>query len=197
MDHRGFMHALVALCREKSSGTVFYNLENGISARIVLNRGEICWLAFGELRGVDALQAIREIQQGRMSFNPLLKLAIGNQALPSTPEILRTINTREAHSYATPQQPIASVPVVDQPSEASSENAFDKQTVFDVVSREAMEYLGPIAKLLCQDYLKSMGPSLSSNDVKRLINSLVQDIGDSQKEQRFKDGVRKGLSRKL
>jgi hypothetical protein len=197
LDHRGFMRALVALCRDKSSGTVFYNLESGISARIVLNCGEICWLAFGELRGVDALQAIREIQQGRMSFNPLLKLAIGNQALPSTPEILRSINTWEAHSFAAPKQPIAAVPGVEKPSAASSsEHTFDKQTVYGVVSTEAMEFLGPIAKLLCQDYLKSMGASLSGNDVKRLVNSLVQDIGDNEKERRFKDGVRKGLSRK-
>jgi hypothetical protein len=196
LDHRGFMHALVNLCREKSSGTVFYNLENGLSARMVLNHGEICWLAFGDLRGVEALQAIREIERGRMSFNPLLKLAIGKQTLPTTPEILRTINTREAHSFSTPPQAIASVTAAVPAEEAASGTTFDSARVFDVVSGEAMEFLGPIAKLLCQDYMKSMGTALSSNEVKKLINALVQDIGDEQKARRFKDGVKKRLSQK-
>ncbi|MET0091379.1 MAG: hypothetical protein ABW068_15405 [Candidatus Thiodiazotropha sp.] len=196
LDHRGFMHALVTLCRDKSSGTVFYNLESGLSARMVLNHGEIYWLAFGELRGVDALQAIREIERGRMSFNPLLKLAIGKQELPTTPEILRTINTREAHSFSTPPQAIASVTVTATSEETVSGRTFDRELVFEVVSGEAMEFLGPIAKLLCQDYMKSMGVSLSGNEIKKLINAIVQDIGDEEKVRRFKDGVKKRLSQK-
>ncbi|MET0029291.1 MAG: hypothetical protein ABW101_16800 [Candidatus Thiodiazotropha sp.] len=196
LDHRGFMHALVTLCRDKSSGTVFYNLESGLSARMVLNHGEICWLAFGELRGVDALQAIREIERGRMSFNPLLKLAIGKQALPTTPEILRTINTREAHSFSTPPQAIASVTATASAEETVSGRTFDRERVFEVVSGEAMEFLGPIAKLLCQDYMKSMGALLSGNEIKKLINAIVQDIGDEEKVRRFKDGVKKRLSQK-
>ncbi|MET0067175.1 MAG: hypothetical protein ABW076_12590 [Candidatus Thiodiazotropha sp.] len=196
LDHRGFIRALVTLCRDKSSGTVFYNLESGASARMVLNQGEICWLAFAELRGVEALRAIREIERGRMSFNPLLKLAIGKQVLPTTPEILRAINTREAHSFAAEPPVIATLENTNSPAEPATGRSFDKQAVCELFSREAMEFLGPIARLLCEDYMKSMPQRISSNEVKKLLNAVAQDIGDEQKVRRFKEGIKKGLSGK-
>jgi hypothetical protein len=198
LDHRQFIRELVTLCRERSSGTVFFNLDSGISARIVINRGEICWMAYGEFRGEEALNAIREIENGRMIFNPLLKLSIGEQILPSTPEILRLINSRDYHhhydyDFDQTNDQDSGFRSSSQLIETNSGKYFDKGIVCEVVETEAMEFLGPIAKILCADYVKCMSSELTYHDVRLLINNMARDISSETEIKYFKDRVRRAL----
>lgn len=192
LDHRQFIKELVILCRRKSSGTVFYNLESGLSARMVLNHGEICWVAFAELRGTDAINKIRSIDRGRMSFNPSLKLTIGTQNLPTTPEILKEINTRDSsHRSKLPNQ--KTTDSSSEETENFSEHTFNKDDVCEIVVKESIEFIGPIAKLICKDYMKSMPAQISVRDVRKLLDSIVMDINDEVKRRVFKDRVRSSL----
>jgi hypothetical protein len=192
LDHRQFIKALVSLCRERSSGTVFYNLNNGLTARIVLNRGEISWVAFGEHRGIDAIEEISLIDSGRMSFNHTLKLAIGKQNLPSTPEILKIINTlgnierksRAKASYQATQKPNSTR------NASTSGKTFDKDRVCEIIVNESIEYIGPIAKIVCTEYMKSQPDMISLNSLRKLIDIIVLDINDDSKGHLFKDRVR-------
>ncbi|ODB83061.1 hypothetical protein A3194_16320 [Candidatus Thiodiazotropha endoloripes] len=194
LDHRQFIKALVTLCRERSSGTVFYNLSSGLSARIVINRGEITWLAYAEHRGVEAIEAIRLIDSGRMSFNPSLKLTIGKQTLPTTPEILKMINTR-SHERKNRPNGSAHNTTNSRPinSKATSGKVFNKNDVCEVVIRESIEFIGPIAKIVCDDYMKTQPTQISLNSVHRLIDTMVIDINDEAKGHLFKDRVREML----
>ncbi|MCG8488658.1 MAG: hypothetical protein MI756_14390 [Chromatiales bacterium] len=191
LDHRQFIKSLVTLCRERSSGTVFYNLSSGLSARIVLNRGEISWVAFGEYRGTEAIEEIRLIDNGRMSFNPSLKLTIGKQNLPTTPEILKMINTRGHERKSR-----AKVPNHKSPSSSSinsepfSGKVFNKEEVCEIVVRESIEFIGPIAKIVCAEYMKSQPAQVSLSSVRQLIDTMVFDIDDEAKGRLFKDRVR-------
>ncbi len=191
LDHRQFIKALVTLCRERSSGTVFYNLSSGLSARIVMNRGEISWVAFGEYRGAEAIEEIRLIDNGRMSFNPSLKLTIGTQNLPTTPEILKMINTRghERKSRATPptHKSASSSPTHGAPF---SGKVFNKDEVCEIVVRESIEFIGPIAKIVCAEYMKSQPTQIGLSSVRRLIDTMALDIDDEAKGRLFKDRVR-------
>ncbi|MCG8067202.1 MAG: hypothetical protein JAY84_05010 [Candidatus Thiodiazotropha taylori] len=190
LDHRQFIKALVTLCRERSSGTVFYNLSSGLSARIVMNRGEISWLAFGEHRGAEAIEEIRLIDSGRMSFNPSLKLTIGKQTLPTTPEILKLINTRsperKGRSKGPSHKPINSKPINNQPP---VDRVFNKNEVCEIVVRESIEFVGPIARIVCDEYMKSQPTQISLNSVHKLIDTMVLDIDDDAKGHLFKGRV--------
>ncbi|MET0081181.1 MAG: hypothetical protein ABW119_22230 [Candidatus Thiodiazotropha lotti] len=190
LDHRQFIKALVTLCREKSSGTVFYNLSSGISARIVMNRGEINWLAFGEQRGTEAIEEIRAIDSGRMSFNPTLKLTIGKQTLPTTPEILKLINTRsherKSRTKAPTHKSINSKPINNQ---SPLDRVFNKNEVCEIVVRESIEFVGPIARIVCDEYMKSQSTQISLKSVHRLIDTMVLDIDDEAKGDLFKNRV--------
>ncbi|MES9852683.1 MAG: hypothetical protein ABW170_12745 [Candidatus Thiodiazotropha sp. L084R] len=186
LDHRKFIKALITLCRDKSSGTVFYNLESGISARMVLNHGVITWVACGELRGEEAVDAIRLIDSGRMSFNPSLKLTIGKQSLPTTPEILREINTRNFNSAVTDSFKTSA----NVPSESIVGNSYNKEDVCRIVVQESIEFIGPIAKVICADYMKSMPSQIGVKNIRNLIDSIALDINDDIKGRVFKDRVR-------
>ncbi|MCG7870570.1 MAG: hypothetical protein N0C88_05640 [Candidatus Thiodiazotropha lotti] len=190
LDHRQFIKALVTLCRERSSGTVFYNLSSGLSARIVMNRGEISWLAFGEHRGAEAIEAIRLIDSGRMSFNPSLKLTIGKQTLPTTPEILKLINTRSHERKSRPKgtnhKSTNSKPINNQ---SSLGRVFNKNEVCEIVVKESTEFVGPIARIVCDEYMKSQPTQISLNSVHKLIDNMVLDIDDEAKGNLFKGRV--------
>ncbi len=193
MNHQQLIRELIKLCRDKSSGTLFINVEDGNSARLVLNQGEICWAAFKEMRGETAIDAISEIGAARMKFNPILKLAIGEQQLPSTPEVLKRLNS---HTDNGADELVPTITDVVQPTptvDAGGDRPFKMEKVRSVLERESMEYLGPMARLLCGDYLKSLPADLSLVQVRHVINSLVQDINDDEKGQRFMQRVRKEL----
>jgi hypothetical protein len=194
VDQREFVQALVTLCKDKSSGTVFYNLNSGASARLVLNHGEICWVAFGELRGEEAIDEIRLIDDnGRMNFNPSLKLAIGKQSLPTTPEILRAINARSrGHETHNHDLDLGITTSTLETSETIIGKSYDKWEVYTIVEEQSLEYIGPIAKVLCAEYTKSMPAQIGLNDVRKIINAIARDIDDKFKAQQFKDNI-KGL----
>jgi hypothetical protein len=191
LDHRQFIKALVNLCRERSSGTVFYNLSSGLSARIVMNRGEISWVAFGEHRGIDAIEEISLIESGRMSFNSSLKLTIGKQDLPTTPEILKKINTRGIEHKRHPKVSQPAAQKTNPTHNAStSGKTFDKNQICEIIVKESIEYIGPIAKIVCADYMKSQPDEISLNSLRKLIDIIVLDINDDTKGYLFKDRVR-------
>jgi hypothetical protein len=195
MNHQQLIRGLIKLCRDKASGTVFLNIEDGNSARLVLNQGVICWAAFKELRGESAIDAISGIGAARFKFNPILKLAIGEQQLPSTPEVLKRLNTytddEQEELVPTVTDVVSPLHPVD--TGTGGDRPFKLDQVRTVLERESMEYLGPMARLLCGDYLKSLPANLSLVQVRHVMNALLQDINDEQKGQRFLERVRNAL----
>lgn len=193
MSPRQLIRALVKLCKEKASGTVFLNVDDSHSARLVLNHGVICWIAYDNLRGEAAIDAISEIDTARLNFNPILKLAIGEQELPTTAEVLKRL---DRHGSDEQDQ---SVPIVTDvvsplpPTDMGGDRPFNQERVRQVLERESMEYLGPMARLLCGDYMKSLRPHLSHAEVRQVISALLQDINDEQKGQRFMERVKREL----
>ena len=195
MNHRQLIRGLIKLCRDKASGTVFLNIEDGNSARLVLNQGVIRWAAFKDLRGVPAIDAISEIGAARLKFNPVLKLSIGEQQLPSTPEVLKRLNSHASVEQGEDEEVPTITDVVSSkpPLDTGGDRPFKLNQVRGVLEQESMEYLGPMARLICGDYLKSLPADLSLLQVRQVMNALLQDINDEQKGQRFMERVRRGL----
>ena len=225
LNHRQLIRGLVKLCKEKASGTLFFHHGDGGSARFVLSRGAISWIANNELRGVSAIEAIRDIEMARVSFNPALKLVIGKQDLPSTTEIIKQLSRRgndhsasdvptvtEVVSMAYPGDDAdpdirfnlhpegdTDIPDIgefaDRGAKATDSNVrFSQGQVHLILEMESMEYLGPMAKILCDDYMKSMPPQLDHAQVRQLINSFVRDINDELKGRRFMERVKRSLN---
>jgi hypothetical protein len=196
LNHQQLMKELVKHCKARASGTVFYNLESGESARMVLSHGEICWVAYQNLRGEAAIDAIAKIVSARFSFNPLLKLAIGEQQLRSTPTILKRLNSHDDSQVGSQDVPIVTDVVSSKDPSAGPEESrpFEQTQVRMVLESEAMEYLGPMARILCADYMKAMPSHLNHGEVRQLISTLVKDINDERKGQQFIARVKKSLN---
>jgi hypothetical protein len=196
MNHRQLIDKLVKHCKERASGTIFFNLPAGQSARLVLKKGVIHWAAYERLRGTKAIESIREIDQARFNFNPSLKLAIGDQQLPPTSDILKRLykhNNKAATEDDLPftYEGYSSANIL---TNVNGEDHLGLERVRQVLEEEAMEYLGPMGKVLCADYLKSMPSHLSAIQVRQVMTSLKQDINDVRKGELFMARVKKELS---
>jgi hypothetical protein len=196
LSQRQLIRSLVKLCKERASGTLFFNLNTGVSARLVLNRGSIRWVAYSDLRGQPAIDAIKEIEAARMSFNPNLKLVIGEQALPSTSEIIAQLDYKKRSDSSEQAIPVVSDEIsINPPSmEPTVDRPFELERVRSVLEQESMEFLGPMARVLCADYLKSMPSHLSHVQVRQLIGALTQDINNERKGQDFAARVKRILN---
>ena len=197
LSQRQLLRSLVNLCKEKASGTLFFNLDTGVSARLVLNQGSIRWIAYSDLRGEPAIDAIKQIEMARMSFNPNLKLVIGDQGLPATAEIIKRLDPGRSRSVSEAAIPVVTEAVSLEPpvaAEAGVDRPFEMDNVRRVLEQESMEFLGPMARILCADYLKSMPSRLTHAQVRQLISSLMQDINNANKSQDFEARVKKALN---
>jgi hypothetical protein len=196
MNHQQLIDEVVRHCSEMQSGTIFLTLPTGESARIVLNEGGICWIAFEQLRGEEAIEAFSQINEARFSFNPLLKLVIGKQQLPPTPQVINRLYKQIKDPASQQGVPVLTEVISRQNTQdADSDNRpFSLEQVRSVLENEAVEYLGPMAKLLCADYLKSMPPQLSHGQVRQLISALKRDIRDERKGLLFMERVTRALN---
>lgn len=195
MNHRQLIIELVKHCKEGASGTAFFNLDRGESARIVLKQGVICWIAYEQLRGEEAIDAIAAISEARFNFNPLLKLVIGQQQLPSTSKLLKRFSRRDAETSSAQAVPMAidRVSAPDSEEEINGNRPYSQDQVRAALEKEALEFLGPMAKVLCADYLKTKPRALSHEDVRIIIKCLMKDINDDVKQQLFASRARQAL----
>jgi hypothetical protein len=195
-NHRQLIDKLVKHCKERASGTIFFNLPAGQSARLVLKNGVIHWVAYEQLRGTKAIESIREVDQARFNFNPSLKLAIGDQQLPPTSDILKRLYKHNNKPVTEDDLPFAKegFSSVNIQANVSGDSHLNLDRVRQVLEEEALEYLGPMGKVLCADYLKSMPPQLSLIQVRQVIASLKHDINDERKGQLFMTRVKKELN---
>ncbi len=202
LSHRQIVRELVQLCRQKASGTIFI----GSSARLIIDQGEICWAAHGDLRGNAALESIREIDTSQVSLNPKLKMVMGKQDLPPTRDILEMIDSWDgatveqdepvkveatSSDVSTSNKTGVDNPSVQKPTDVDS--PFTREQVLSVLEPESTEYLGPIAKVVCTGYLESLPTQLSRDQVRDVIEAIAGDIGDERQAATFKKSVIKAL----
>jgi hypothetical protein len=177
LSYQEFVRALVSLCRDKSSGTLFYNLKNELCARIVLIEGEIKWVAFNGFTGEKAIAAIRNIDSGRLNFNPKLQLMIGNQHLPSTLTILREIkkksNREHIQGLLLNDEKVSSIIGSNDSYKMQSNNNACK-----IIEEGGLDNFCPIVKFLSTNHKKLISPQLSQTQICQVIDSIVKSIND-------------------
>ncbi len=63
----------------------------------------------------------------------------------------------------------------------------------DVVESEAVEFLGPLAAFLCDEYFRKYSTNSKRVDVGMVINSLVDEIGDLERAHEFRERIAQRL----
>ena len=73
------------------------------------------------------------------------------------------------------------------------EGTAEYQKVREAIESEAVEYLGPLASVLCEEYFSRYSAGGRLIDIAKVINSLVDDIGDLRRGEEFRDRVAQRL----
>ena len=180
LTNQQFVEAVANLCKAGESGTVFIVTGRNHQAKIILRQGEIIAAFLRPLSGLDAISALSREPELSLAFNSGLLMDVDAQILPETSSLVNYLR-----SGAASQAEIV--------SSSGDTQDFALTRVRQVMVEEAMEYLGPIAGPICDEYLQQYSSALSLDDIHRVIGQFQKDINDTNKAVKFSTAVRARL----
>lgn len=179
-SYHELMQALKNHCLQRSTGTLFIATPDNHFGRIVLKGGEIISLIFGTKSGEAAIPFIRAIKTGKFRFSQGQTPTDGAEDLPPNPELLCRLDTG-----ATPVGTTAQHPPVDRMALGHT---------YRIVEGELVEFVGPIANLVCSEHKAKFGTITHEKELNALLESIGREIGDPAKARQFIDRVWKRMS---
>jgi hypothetical protein len=173
LGYRELIGEVRRLSAEGRTGTVFITTSDNHSVRFVLRGGTISAVGFGLQTGLAAVTSITRIIGGRLSFSDGLLQHESQAELPPTAELLTLLGVGGG----------AGTGLLATSLNRSS----------TILEAELVEYLGPMARVVCNEHLTRAARSgaTSLNDV---IESLARELGDRDKAARFTERVRARLA---
>jgi hypothetical protein len=165
LTYKQLIDQLQRFCAEKRTGTVLIATEDNQLARILLENGNISFLAFGRKQAQDAVAQIREIKTGRIKFSEGHVGSYNKQVLSPTREMLQAL----AGTRATPA------------------------AALKIIENELIDILGPMGSIICAEHLKKIGDLTQASALTDLINAVAREIKDPTKARRFKEDVLKKI----
>ncbi len=184
---------LGALCATRRTGTMFIATTDNQSARIGLREGEIVSVVFRTRRGLEAADHLRKITGGRFSFSETIVDRVSSEDLPPTSALLALL-AGEA-SAMPPSHPAGPPPSASRPAPpiapaatpAAARAALSRAQ--STIEAELMEFVGPIASVLCREHIARAASAGPPFDWPALVDAIAREIGDRAKEERFKQQV--------
>ncbi len=182
LDHSGLIDAIRSLCLRKKTGTVLIATQDNQLARVLLENGDVIALACGTKHGLDAVPLIQQIQAGRVKFSESNVGSRGEGPLPPSHELMQLL--AEGRRGAGAQTP-----------ETRSISSSQIPAALKIIEAELVEFIGPMAGIVWQEYLGKAGKPLAVSGVVDLVNAVTKEIGDPAKIKRFKEQVWKKIAR--
>ena len=182
-----------ALCAANRTGTMFIATTDNQSARIGLREGEIVSVVFRTRRGLEAADHLRKIAGGRFSFSQTIVDRESSDDLPSTSALLALL-AGEA-SPLPPSHPPGPPPSASRPATPAAPAATSAAAraalsrAQSTIEAELMEFVGPIASVLCREHIARAASAGPPFDWTALVDAIAREIGDRAKEERFKQHV--------
>ncbi|NJO16627.1 MAG: DUF4388 domain-containing protein [Thioploca sp.] len=161
------------LFSERQTGTIFITTSDNHLVRLVLNKGEIVHLVYDtNHRSYDAIPLLRKIQAGRLQFARGIFEATDEIPLPPTEELLYVLKEKGEEKDI----------VTYSPKKVDSQ--FDK--VIIQIKRALSNHIGPIAALICDEYIEKAGGISNINAIDALIDDVAKEIDEPDTERLFK-----------
>lgn len=196
MSYRELMTELGALCAAKRTGTMFIATTDNHAARIGLRQGDIVTLVFRAQRGLEALDHIRKITAGSFSFSDAVLDKAAHADLPYTADLLALLLGAESPlPPPASARPLAAAPRAAAAAATPPVEHPQLVRAQAVIESELTEFVGPIAPLLCREHIARIAAAGPPWDWRELVEAVAREIGDSTKEDRFKQQVLARLSK--
>lgn len=164
------------LCRDRRTGTLYIVTTSSLLAQFGLSNGEITFLSVQNKQGLEALEALELLlkQDVRVGTSRFANghLPASRLALPPTDHILEQLDGKPARS----------------PGGADPRSGRMTEQAKMIVEQELVEFVGPIAAILCDEVWNSAG-SLDA-----VLEALSQELPDPDQAARFRQNVLKRLT---
>lgn len=171
--------ALKSLCRESNSGTMYIATPDNQFARIVLKDGAITSLSFRTKHGAEALPLIRGIPAGRFKFSPGQVAIDAEHSLPPHYDAIAFLSADVGPAMSAAKNGVSRAALAQAPK---------------VIENALADFLGPIASIVCEEYLLKHGTPQTSEALHHCLDVLMREIGDPAKARRFRTAVLAALS---
>lgn len=184
LSYNELIGEILRFCREKKTGTALIATSDNQLARIMIENGDIIFLAYGRKHGQETIPLITAIKSGRLKFSSGKVGAYEEGVMPPSHEVLEMLvgNRTEIviHSDAV------GALVDDQIPEA-----------IKIVENELIEFLGPMAGIVLSDNIEKIGDIMGPEALTDLIDSVAKEIGDSKKTLQFIQQVEEKIGSEL
>jgi len=142
------------LCTAGASGTLYATTEDNHSARIVVEGGDIVSLVVGRLRGTAGIDRLKAAGVSRYRFQRD-QVVLGNtaEAVP--------LSALLAEGEPLPLDSIEVPGVGDD--------------VLEIICREAVECMGPMAHMICADHLRG---AATTDGMAAALTAIGSEMGD-------------------
>lgn len=164
---------------ERSTGTLFVRTSDNHWGCFVFEQGEIVSLMCRGVRGARSLRHLRNINECTYRFDGDALLGEDAGDLPSTAEILTQLRGGEDPGA------VESGPIPLSATEL-------KQTV----CRAAVQFLGPVGELVCEEEFARAGMLAGIDDVDQLVRRVAREIDDPEESRQFREQVLAAVSQR-
>ncbi|MCC4620287.1 hypothetical protein LL965_09395 [Xanthomonas cassavae CFBP 4642] len=194
------LRELRALALKKASGFLFVVTEENHSCIVRLNAGQIEEVVFRMLRNDEAVQRLTMVGAAKARFQVDPGAGLGKPSLLSDDSRQWLMGGFEQDLGGAPspvRAPVAPAPVpapvpAASPAPAPSANGGSgapDERVRDALEKVALNYLGPIAGMLCDEAWEA------SSDIEQVIGQLSANLATPQEGQRFTTDARAALAK--
>ncbi|MEA9557365.1 hypothetical protein VC273_16020 [Xanthomonas nasturtii] len=195
------LRELRALALKKASGFLFVVTEENHSCIVRLNAGQIEEVVFRMLRNDEAVQRLTMVGAAKARFQVDPGAGMGKPSLLSEDSRQWLMGGFEQDLGGAPapaRAPVAPAPVAASPvaaaapAPAPSGNASagaPDDRVRDALEKVALNYLGPIAGMLCDEAWDA------SSDIEQVLSQLGANLATPQEAQKFMADARTALAR--
>ena len=196
------LRELKALALKKASGFLFVVTEENHSCIIRINAGQIEEVVFRMLRNDEAVQRLTMVGAAKARFQVDPGAGMGKPSLLSEDSRQWLMGGFEQDLGGAPapvRAPVAAAPV-PAPAAASAaptasapasvgSGAAPDEAVRQALEKVALNYLGPIAGMLCDEAWDA------SSDIEQVLSQLAANLATPQEAQKFMTDARVALAK--
>lgn len=196
------LRELKALALKKASGFLFVVTEENHSCIIRINAGQIEEVVFRMLRNDEAVQRLTMVGAAKARFQVDPGAGMGKPSLLSEDSRQWLMGGFEQDLGGAPapvRAPVAAAPVpapaaasaaptASAPASVGSDAAPD-EAVRQALEKVALNYLGPIAGMLCDEAWDA------SSDIEQVLSQLAANLATPQEAQKFMTDARVALAK--
>ncbi|WP_127170961.1 hypothetical protein [Xanthomonas euvesicatoria] len=194
-----FLRELKALALKKASGFLFIVTEENHSCIVRINSGQIEEVVFRMLRNDEAVQRLTMVNAAKARFQADPGAGLGKPSLLSDDSRQWLMGGFEQDLGGAPSPvrapvaptpaPAAAVASASAAPVASGDNAGPDERVRSALESVALNYLGPIAGMLCDEAWDA------SSDIEQVLSQLAANLATPQEAQKFMADARVALAK--